>query len=279
MSANSRMERYHSAELDAGDRQPAPQQQHPTYQRRPGLAKWVALLVAVLTLTIGLRLTAFNASYTAGVVSRSAVGEKVINRLNNDLSDLGITGDPVTASLAQPYLAQGINQLYGKATTSVDATELANAISAQASSMGTTASTTLTTAMAKTAQKLVKQAFNTTAMQAAAVRLQRAMKVNLWVMIGVSLLLVVTLIYAVGMHHFLGSLGPGLALGGLLVIVIGIFAWLLGVPLLTAGTTGAVNSVLTTIGHSSLGVVIFGGVAEVVLGLLVLLGHRTFRNN
>lgn len=275
MSANSRMERYHSA-----DREPQEQPQAPkTYRRRPALARWVGLLVALLTLTVGLKFTAFNATYTAGVVSRSTVGEKVINRLNNELSDIGITGDPVTTSLVQPYLAQGIRQIYGQQTTTVDSTDLANAISAQASSMGTTASTTLTQSLTKRAQKLVDQAFGTTAMQTAAGKLQQAMRLNQWIMIGVGLLLVVTMIYAIGVHHFLGSLGPGLALGGLLTAILGALGWLVGLPLAVATVTGTGKRLLLAVGHGSLGVVIFLGVAEIVLGLLVLLGHRTFRNS
>ncbi|KJW11968.1 hypothetical protein VC81_12185 [Levilactobacillus spicheri] len=275
MSANSRMERYHSA-----DREPQEQPQAPkTYRRRPALARWVGLLVALLTLTVGLKFTAFNATYTAGVVSRSTVGEKVINRLNNELSDIGITGDPVTTSLVQPYLAQGIRQIYGQQTMTVDSTDLANAISAQASSMGTTASTTLTQSLTKRAQKLVDQAFGTTAMQTAAGKLQQAMRLNQWIMIGVGLLLVVTMIYAIGVHHFLGSLGPGLALGGLLTAILGALGWIVGLPLAVATVTGTGKSLLLAVGHGSLGVVIFLGVAEIVLGLLVLLGHRTFRNS
>lgn len=275
MSANSRMERYHSEELEP---QPSPQAPQ-SYRRRPALARWVALLVTLLTLTVGLKFTAFNATYTAGVVSRSAVGERVINRLNNDLSDLGISGAPVTSSLVQPYLAQGIQQLYGQTATTVDATDLANAISAQASSYGTTASTTLTKSLSTQAQVLVKKAFNTTQMQAMAVNLQRAIRLNRWVMIGVGLLLVVTMVYAVGVHHFLGSLGPGLSLGGGLTAILGTIGWLVGIPLLTATTTGSVTKLVTAVGHGSLGVIIFLGIAEIVLGLLVLLGHRTFRKN
>ena len=273
---NSRMQRYHSAEPEPQPQKVTPRQ---PYQRRPGLARWVAILIALLTLTLGLKVTAFNATYTAGVVSRSAVGEKVINRLNNDLSDLGITGDPVTTSLIQPYLAQGVDQLYGRETSTIDATALANAISAQASSMGTTASTTLTKSLTTQAQKLVTKAFNTTAMQATATRLQWAMRVNFWVMVAVSLLLVVTVIYAAGMHHFLGSLGPGLAVGGILTALLGGASWLFVLPLVTVGTSGTVLHLLNAIGHGSLSVIIFAGIVEIVLGLLVMMGHRTFRQS
>lgn len=272
VSAESRMARYHFADEEPSQQQPKPT----TYHRRPALARWGALLVLLLTVTLGLKLTVFNATYTAGVVSRSTVGEKVINRLNNDLNDLGVTGDPVTASVIQPYLAQGVTQLYGQETTTVDATELTNAISAQASSAGVTASSALTTQVAKQAQKLVTKAFNTSAMQEAAARLQRARQLNFYGLVAALLLLVVTLIYALSIHHFLGSLGPSLALGGLLTILVGLAGWL-GLPLLVTTSTASVTALLTAVGHSSLSVVIFAGGAELILGLLVLLGHRTFR--
>ncbi|GEO70792.1 hypothetical protein [Levilactobacillus acidifarinae] len=274
MSAESRMARYHFADEEPPQQQP----ELTTYQRRPALARWGAFLVLLLTITVGLKLTVFNATYTAGVVSRSTVGEKVINRLNNDLSDLGVTGSPVTTSVIQPYLAQGITQLYGQSTTTVDSTELTNAISAQASSAGVTASSALTTQVAKQAQKLVTQAFQTSAMQVAAARLQRARQLNFYILVATLLLLVVTAIYALSVHHFLGSLGPSLALGGVLTIVVGLVSWL-GLPLVVTSTTGSVTALLTSIGHSSLGVIMFVGGAELILGLLVLLGHRTFRRS
>lgn len=274
MSNNSRMARYHSTQVDPPQRPEPPVK---PYQRRPALARWVALLVTILTVTVGLKLTVFNATYTAGVVSRSSVGETIINRLNNDLSDLGISGDPITTSVAQPYLAQGVKQLYGQTGAAVDSTDLTNAISSQASSLGITASSSITTTLSKQAQKLIAASFNTTAMQQAASRIQLAMRLNLWILIAAALLTVVTSIYAVGVHHFLGSLGPGLALGGFLTILLGVGGWM-GLPVGLTSMTGTVASLLKSIGHSGLGVIIFGGIVEIVLGLLVLLGHRTFRD-
>lgn len=275
MSANSRMERYHSTREAPT---PQPQASQP-YRRRPALARWVALLIALLTLTVGLKLTVFNASYTAGVVSRSSTGEKVMNRVNNGLTDLGISGDPVSATLIQPYLAQGIAQLYGQSTATVDDTALANAIQSQASSVGVTASTTLTRKLTQRVQKLATQAFTTSAMQTAATRVQWAMRLNWLVMIAVVLLSIVTVIYAAGVHHFLASLGPGLALGGGLTMVLSGLGWFVGLPMVTAALSGPVASLSTTVGQSGLGVILFAGAAEVVLGFLVLLGHRTFRRS
>lgn len=274
LKTESRMERYHFA-----DERPTQQPSKPKpYQRRPTLARWGALLVCLLTLTLGLKLTVFNATYTAGVVSRSTVGERVINRLNNHLNDLGITGNPVTTSVIQPFLAQGVAQLYGETAATADATELTSAISAQASSDGVSASQALTTKVAKQAQKLVTKTFKTTAMQTAATTLTRARQLNFYVLVAVLLLLVVTVIYAFGVHHILASLGPSLTLGGLLAIIVGGIGWF-SLPILLPATTTGVTQMLTAIGHSSLGVVIFVGGIEIVLGLLMLLGHRTFRDN
>ncbi len=133
MSANSRMARYHATE------EPEIQETQSVspYQRRPALARWLAVLVLLLTLTVGLRMTVFNATYTAGVVSRSTTGEKVINQLNDELQSYGISGSPITTSLAQPYLAMGVAQLYGQTpTTSVDDADLSSAVSSQAVTMG-----------------------------------------------------------------------------------------------------------------------------------------------
>ncbi|MCT3569368.1 hypothetical protein EFS18_06015, partial [Levilactobacillus brevis] len=86
VSANSRMARYHATE------EPEIQetQSASSYQRRPALARWLALLILLLTLTLGLKITVFNATYTAGVVSRSTTGEMVINQLNDELQSYGI---------------------------------------------------------------------------------------------------------------------------------------------------------------------------------------------
>ncbi|TGD19289.1 hypothetical protein [Levilactobacillus suantsaiihabitans] len=275
MSENSRMARYHANE------EPAPQQQSAPpatgYQRRPALARWVAFLILLLTVTVGLRVTVFNATYTAGVVSRSSFGEKIINRLNDDLQNLGVAGAPITSSIAQPYLAVGVAQLYGDTTSaSVDTSELTTAVSSQAQAMGVTASSKLIASMATTAQKRAKAAFNTSAMSQAAVQVQRARKLNFWVMLAALMLMVVTFFYALSVRHVFASLGPGLALGGLLTGLVGLAGYF-GLPLVLSGNSQAVNQLLTTIGRSGLGVVMFAGVAEVVVGLLVLLGHHTFR--
>lgn len=276
MSENSRMARYHSEE------EPEPQQpvaQPSGYHRRPALARWVAFLVLLLTVSAGLKLTVFNATYTAGVVSRSTVGEKILNHVNDDLQNLGVSGAPITSSMIQPYLEVGVDQLYGKTDTeTIDTSELATAISSQATTMGVTATSGMTTSIAKQAKKRTQAAFSTTAMSQAATKVQMAQKIDLWVLIGTGLLLIVTFFYALGVHHVFGSLGPGLALGGLLTALIGTGSYLL-LPSVITSTSQKVANMLTTIGHSGLGVVIFAGVAEVVIGLVVLLGHRTFRND
>lgn len=274
LQTESRMDRYHFA-----DERPTQQPSEPKpYRRRPALARWGALLVGLLTLTLGLKLTVFNATYTAGVVSRATVGERVINRVNNDLNDLGITGNPVTTGVIQPFLAQGITQLYGESASTVDTTALTSAISAQASSDGVSASQVLTSQVAKQAQKLVTKTFSTTAMQTATTTLTRARRLNFYVMVATLLLLGVTVVYAFGIHHVLASLGPSLALGGLLAMVVGGIGWV-SLPILLPTTTASVTQMLTAMGHSSLGVVIFAGGIEIVLGLLALLGHRTFRDD
>ncbi|WP_125583851.1 hypothetical protein [Levilactobacillus cerevisiae] len=278
MSENSRMARYHS------DEEPEPQQQQQaapqpagTYQRRPALARWVAFLILLLTVSAGLKLTVFNATYTAGVVSRSTAGEKIINHVNDDLQNLGVSGAPVTASIMQPYLEVGVAQLYGQtADVTVDTTELATAISTQAQTMGVTATSGMTTAIAKQAKKRAKAAFNTTAMSQAAVQVQRAQKIDFWVLLATVLLLIVTFFYAMSVHHIFASLGAGLTLGGLLTGAVGIGGYFL-LPYLITSTSRLTANLLTTIGRSGLGVVIFAGVAEIVVGLVVMLGHRTFR--
>ncbi|QMU07880.1 hypothetical protein H3M12_10630 [Levilactobacillus suantsaii] len=273
VSENTRMARYHPTEPKQA---PDPQPQA-TYQRRPALGRWLAVLVLLLTVTVGLKLTVFNATYTAGVVSRSTVGERVINRLNNKLSDLGVTGNPVTASVAQPYLAMGVAQLYGQSANSVDATELTSAIETQASTDGVSASTSLTKSIAQRAEKLVTKTFNTTAMQTAASQLQWARQLNFYVLVAALLLTAVTVGYALSVHHFWAGLGPGLTLGGLLAVIVGVVGWFI-LPVMLPNTTTTVTHLLTSIGHSGLGVLIFVGGGEIVLGLLALLGHRTFRS-
>ncbi|WP_225363914.1 hypothetical protein [Levilactobacillus brevis] len=274
MSANSRMAWYHATE------EPEMQETQSVspYQRRPALARWLAVLVLLLTLTVGLRMTIFNATYTAGVVSRSTTGEKVINQLNDELQSYGISGSPITTSLAQPYLAMGVAQLYGQTpTTSVDDTDLSSAVSSQAVTMGTTASNRVISRIAKQAGKLAKTAFGTPAMKQAAIKIQFAQKVNLWVMIATLLLLVVTFFYALSVHHVFASLGPGLTLGGLLTTIAGAVSYV-GLPLVVTSSSQTVAALLTTIGHNGLAVIIFMGIAEIIVGLVVLLGHRTFRN-
>ncbi|AYM03500.1 hypothetical protein [Levilactobacillus yiduensis] len=273
MSQNSRMARYHANE------EPEPQQQpaSPTaYQRRPALARWVAFLLLLLTVTVGLRLTVFNANYTAGVVSRSSYGEKVINHLNDDLENLGISGAPITSGVAQPYLAVGVAQLYGETATAVGTTDLSAAVSSQAQALGVTASSKLLSQVSQEAQKRAKAAFNTPAMQQAAIQIQRAKKLNFWAMLAAVLLLIVTFFYALSVHHVFGSLGPGLALGGLLTVLVGVGGYFL-LPFVLTGTSQMVNNLLTAIGRSGLGVIMFAGAAEIIIGGLVLLGHRTFR--
>lgn len=279
MSENSRMARYHS------DKEPEPQQQQATssvketYQRRPALARWVAFLILLLTVSAGLKLTVFNANYTAGVVSRSAVGEKIINRVNDDLQNLGVTGAPITASLMQPYLAMGVAQLYGQnSDTTIDTTDLSHAISTQAQSMGVTATAGMTTTIAKQARKRSQAAFSTSAMSRAAIQIQRAQKIDLGTLLAGVLLLIVTFFYAFSVRHVFASLGPGLALGGVLTGLVGIGGYVL-LPYLVVSASQTVANLLTTIGRSGLGVIIFAGVAEIVIGLVVMLGHRTFRND
>lgn len=226
---------------------------------------------------MGLRLTVFNANYTAGVVSRSSYGEKVINRLNDDLENLGISGAPITSGVAQPYLAIGVAELYGDTTTTtVDGTDLSAAVSSQAQAMGVTASSKLLRQIGQEAQKRVKAAFNTTAMQQAAIQVQRAKKLNFWLMLAAVMLLVVTFFYALSVHHVFASLGPGLALGGLLSGLVGLGGYFF-LPFVLTGTSQTVNNLLTAIGRSGLGVIMFAGAAEIIVGGLVLLGHRTFR--
>jgi len=277
VSENSRMARYHSDESENSQQQPQEPQQ--TYQRRPALARWVAVLVVLFTLSIGLKVTVFNANYTAGVVSRSNVGQKVTNQLNNELESLGVSGSPVTAGIVQPYLAQGVAQLYGQAaTTTIDSSELATAISTQAQTMGVTATSGMTTALVKEAQKTVKAAFSTPAMIQASAKIQRAKTLDFWLMIATVLLAIVTVMYAFSVRHVMASLGPGLALGGLLTGLIGGVGYYL-LPALIPASTATVTSMITTVGRSGIGVIIFAGVAEIVLGLLVMLGHRTFRKD
>ncbi|KRL93243.1 hypothetical protein FD28_GL001489 [Levilactobacillus hammesii DSM 16381] len=277
VSENSRMARYHSDEPENPRQQPQEPQQ--TYQRRPALARWVAILVMLFTLSIGLKVTVFNANYTAGVVSRSDVGQKVVNQLNNELESLGVSGNPVTSGIVQPYLAQGVAQLYGEtSTTTIDNTELTNAISTQAQTMGVTATAGMTTALVKEAKKVVQAAFSTSAMSQASAKIQKAKTLDFWLMIATVLLAIVTVIYAFSVHHVMASLGPGLAVGGLLTGVIGAVGYYL-LPSLVPTSTATVTSMITTVGRSGIGVIIFAGVAEIVLGLLVMLGHRTFRTN
>ena len=277
MSENTRMARYHSAESEAPQR---PEENAPQpYQRRPALARWVAILVLLFTVTIGLKITVFNANYTAGVVSRSNVGQKVINQLNNKLESLGVNGSPVTSGIAQPYLAQGIAQLYGDtATTTVDTTELATAISTQAQTVGVTASTAMTTAIAKEAQKLAKATFATPAMTQAALKIQKAKTADFWLLIATALLTIVTVFYAFSVHHVMASLGPGLALGGLLTAIVGAAGYFL-LPTLIPMAGATVTSLVTTVGRSGIAVIIFAGGVEIVLGLLIMLGHHTFRKD
>ncbi|WP_125545837.1 hypothetical protein [Levilactobacillus lindianensis] len=276
MSANSRMARYHSEEAENPQPQASPNQNG--YQRRPALARWVAVLIMLLTITVGLRFTVFNANYTAGVISRDSTGQKVVNDLNNDLLSLGISGNPVTSGLVQPYLEQGIAEIYGESGATVDDTDLKAAIAAQAQAMGVTASDSLQTSLAKQAQKTVKQAVQTDTMMAAGTKIRRARQLDLWVIVAVAMLLIVTTVYAFSVHHVFGSLGPGLAVGGLLTIILGAVGYF-GLPVVLAGMASAVRTAATTVGHSGLGVIIFVGAAEIVLGLLVLLGHRTFRKS
>lgn len=275
MSENTRMARYHSAEPEAPQE---PEQNIPQpYQRRPALARWVAVLVVLFTVTIGLKITVFNANYTAGVVSRSSVGQKVINQLNNELESLGVSGSPVTSGIAQPYLAQGIAQLYGDtATSTVDSTELATAISTQAQTVGVTATTAMTSAIAKEAQKVAKATFATPAMTQAALKVQRAKTLDFWLLVATGLLTIVTVFYAFSVRHVMASLGPGLALGGLLTGILGVAGYFL-LPTLIPTASATVTRLVTTVGRSGIEVVIFAGVVEIVLGLLVMLGHRTFR--
>lgn len=275
MSDNSRMARYHSAD------QPAPQQppkgSQSTYQRRPALARWVAILVLLLTLTLGLKITVFNANYTAGVVSRSTTGQKVINQLNNELESIGISGNPVTSGIAQPYLAQGVAQLYGEsATTTVDSTALANAMSAQAQTVGVTVTSTMTAAIAKEARQAAKAAFTTPAMTQASAKIQKLKRLNFLILMGSLLLALVTAIYAFSVHHVMASLGPGMTLGGLLTGLLGAAGYYF-LPLVVPTASATVTNLVTTVGRSGLEVVIFAGVVEIVLGLLIMLGHRTFR--
>jgi len=274
MSENSRMARYHS------DEEPEPQQAPQTietYQRRPALARWVAFLILLLTVSAGLKLTVFNANYTAGVVSRSSVGEKVINHVNDDLQNLGVSGAPVTSSLMQPYLAMGVAKLYGEtADTSVDTTDLSAAISTQAQAMGVTATAGMTTAIAKQAKKRAQAAFSTSAMSQAAIQVQRAKKINFAVLLGSILLLIVTFFYAFSVHHVFASLGSGMTVGGLLTGLVGVGGYFF-LPYVVTSTSKTAANLLTTIGRSGLGVIIFAGVAEIVIGLVVMLGHRTFR--
>lgn len=278
MNENSRMARYHSAEREEAPQRPednAPQ----TYQRRPALARWVAVLVLLFTVTIGLKITIFNANYTAGVVSRSSVGQKVINQLNNELESLGVSGSPVTSGIAQPYLAQGIAQLYGETdTATVDSTELATAISTQAQTMGVTATTAMTTAIAKQAQKVAKATFATPAMTQAAVKIQMAKTLDFWLLIATGLLAIVTVFYAFSVRHVMASLGPGMALGGVLTGIVGAAGYYL-LPTLIPTASATVTRLVTTVGRSGIEVIIFAGVVEIVLGLLVMLGHRTFRKD
>lgn len=278
MNENSRMARYHSAEREEAPQRPednAPQ----TYQRRPALARWVAVLVLLFTVTIGLKITVFNANYTAGVVSRSSVGQKVINQLNNELESLGVSGSPVTSGIAQPYLAQGIAQLYGETdTATVDSTELATAISTQAQTMGVTATTAMTTAIAKQAQKVAKATFATPAMTQAAVKIQMAKTLDFWLLIATGLLAIVTVFYAFSVRHVMASLGPGMALGGVLTGIVGAAGYYL-LPTLIPTASATVTRLVTTVGRSGIEVIIFAGVVEIVLGLLVMLGHRTFRKD
>lgn len=276
MSANSRMARYHSEEAENPQPQASPNQNG--YQRRPALARWVAVLIMLLTITVGLRFTVFNANYTAGVISRDSTGQKVVNDLNNDLLSLGISGNPVTSGLVQPYLEQGIAEIYGESGATVDDTNLKAAIAAQAQAMGVTASDSLQTSLAKQAQKTVKQTVQTDTMMAAGTKIRRARQLDLWVIVAVAMLLIVTTVYAFSVHHVFGSLGPGLAVGGLLTIILGAAGYF-GLPVVLAGMTSAVRATATMVGHSGLGVIIFIGAAEIVLGLLVLLGHRTFRKS
>lgn len=275
MSENTRMARYHSAEPEAPQE---PEQNVPQpYQRRPVLARWVAVLVVLFTVTIGLKITVFNANYTAGVVSRSSVGQKVINQLNNELESLGVSGSPVTSGIAQPYLAQGIAQLYGDtATSTVDSTELATAISTQAQTVGVTATTAMTSAIAKEAQKVAKATFATPAMTQAALKIQKAKTLDFWLLVATGLLTIVTVFYAFSVRHVMASLGPGLALGGLLTGILGAAGYFL-LPALIPTASATVTHLVTTVGRSGIEVVIFAGVVEIVLGLLVMLGHRTFR--
>lgn len=272
------MARYHSAEREEAPQRPednAPQ----TYQRRPALARWVAVLVLLFTVTIGLKITIFNANYTAGVVSRSSVGQKVINQLNNELESLGVSGSPVTSGIAQPYLAQGIAQLYGETdTATVDSTELATAISTQAQTMGVTATTAMTTAIAKQAQKVAKATFATPAMTQAAVKIQMAKTLDFWLLIATGLLAIVTVFYAFSVRHVMASLGPGMALGGVLTGIVGAAGYYL-LPTLIPTASATVTRLVTTVGRSGIEVIIFAGVVEIVLGLLVMLGHRTFRKD
>ncbi|NLR31168.1 hypothetical protein [Levilactobacillus tujiorum] len=275
MSDNSRMARYHSAD------QPAPQQppkgSQPTYQRRPALARWVAILVLLLTLTLGLKITVFNANYMAGVVSRSTTGQKVINQLNNELESIGISGNPVTSGIAQPYLAQGVAQLYGEsATTTVDSTALANAMSAQAQTVGVTVTSTMTAAIAKEARQAAKAAFTTPAMTQASAKIQKLKRLNFLILMGSLLLALVTAIYAFSVHHVMASLGPGMTLGGLLTGLLGAAGYYF-LPLVVPTASATVTNLVATVGRSGLEVVIFAGVVEIVLGLLIMLGHRTFR--
>lgn len=271
MEIQSRMARYHADEA-------TPQQSGPTttYQRRPGLDRWLALLLAVLTLTLGLRFTVFNASYTAGVVSRSSVGEKVINRLNDDLEELGVTGSPVTPGIAEPFLAQGIERLYGQPVIAVDTTDLTTAIKTQAAQTGVTASDSLTKRVSQAAQRQTRATLNSASMLAAMTRVQLLQKLNLWIMIASALLAIVTLIYAVGMHHFLGSLGPALSVGGFLAGLVSTGGLFL-VPFVMTSTSKLATQLMSTVSRSGLSVIIFVGVVEIVLGLLVMLGHRAFR--
>jgi len=269
----SRMERYHSAESEE------PQQPRPTnYQRRPALGRWAAFLVLLLTVAVGLRLTLFNPNYVAGVVSRSTTGEKVMANVNSDLDDLGVSGDPITAAVIQPYLEQGIAQLYGQSTTTPDSSALSSAITTQAQTLGITASAALVDKVANQAEKRAVAAFQTPTMQTVGWKIQRAQRLDFWLLVATLLLLVVTTIYAFGVHHFFGSLGPGLTLGGIMAAIVGVVGFLVAPAVVTATTT-TLTSLVTSVIRSGLGVVIFAGAAEFIIGLVVLLGHRTFRKS
>ncbi|MCF7523429.1 hypothetical protein L3X07_09560 [Levilactobacillus brevis] len=89
--------------------------------------------------------------------------------------------------------------------------------------------------------------------------------------------LIVTFFYALSVHHVFASLGPGLTLGGTLTTIAGAVSYV-GLPLVVTSSSQTVAALLTTIGHNGLAVIIFMGIAEMIVGLVVLLGHRTFRN-